>query len=585
MEEIREAYPRPQFERKDWMSLNGAWDFRFDEEEWREIRVPFAYQAPLSGIGSNRICDRVCYRRRFRVPERWRGRDIRLHFGAVDYQCRALVNGRRVGEHTGGNIGFSFDITEALTWEEEEITVLVWDPWDDEGIPRGKQYWKKEPESIWYTRTTGIWQTVWLEPVSRLHLESLRVRGQVDSGRVEIAWRVSGAPAGSRISFDISLRGEKIASLSQEITEKKGSLGTDLFNAHIFRMNFHGDGWCWTPEHPTLFDLEVRVEEGQEIRDEVRSYFGIREIEAKDGIVYLNHRPYYQKLVLDQGYWPEGIMTAPSDESLPEDIEKAKAMGFNGCRKHQKAEDPRFLYWADRLGYLVWSEIGSCITFSEESAGRLLTEWREAVTRDMGHPSIVAWVTVNESWGVPGVARDRQQQDLTRALYYQCKALDPTRLVIGNDGWEIAISDLCAIHNYRHGAPGDRETREAFRRSLSTREALLEGMPSDRPILIGEGDREGMPILLTEFGGITLETRRDQDWGYTRVRDAEGLEEEYRSLLEAIGASRALCGFCYTQLCDVEQETNGLLTAEREFKADPEKIRQINDRVKGFWRQ
>ena len=555
MEEIREAYPRPQFERKDWMSLNGAWDFRFDEEEWREIRVPFAYQAPLSGIGSNRICDRVCYRRRFRVPERWRGRDIRLHFGAVDYQCRVLVNGRQVGEHTGGNIGFSFDITEALTWEEEEITVLVWDPWDDEGIPRGKQYWKKEPESIWYTRTTGIWQTVWLEPVSRLHLESLRVRGQVDSGRVEIAWRVSGAPAGSRISFDISLRGEKIASLSQEITEKIGSLGTDLFNAHIFRMNFHGDGWCWTPEHPTLFDLEVRVEEGQEIRDEVRSYFGIREIEAKDGIVYLNHRPYYQKLVLDQGYWPEGLLTPPAPESYADDILAMKKLGFNTLRKHIKVEMEEFYYQCDKLGMIVWQDMvnNSDYNFIRDTALPTIgiqklddRKWHmqpghregfkkcaQAVVNQLkNHPSICYWTIFNEAWG----------QFDSDNVYDWFRTLDDTRFIDTTSGW------------FRR-KKSDVDSRHVYFRSVK----------------LAAGKK---PLVLSEFGGYSWKPaghvfNDGSTYGYGKYQSqgefADAVESLYNDqILPCV--RQGLCAAIYTQVSDVEDETNGLVTYDRKVE-------------------
>lgn len=291
---------------------------------------------------------------------------------------------------------------------------------------------------------------------------------------------------------------------------------------------------------------------------------------------------YYQRLVLDQGYWPDSLMTAPSDEDLRRDIELAKEMGFNGCRKHQKAEDPRFLYWADRLGYLVWGEIGSCAAFSEEAARRLTEEWAEAITRDYNHPSIVAWVTVNESWGVPGAATDTQQQALMLALYYQAKTLDTTRLVVGNDGWEMARTDLCAIHNYNHGAPDDQQAHEAFARSLSTREALLQSMPAARPIYADGYQNRGEPILLTEFGGISMRNDTEGAWGYTNAGSSEELLAEYRRILQAINDSQALYGFCYTQLCDVEQETNGLYTYDRRPKVAPDAIRRINESVKGF---
>ena len=582
MAEERTPYPRPQFERNAWMCLNGVWDFRFDEEAWQSINVPFAYQAKLSGIGDNRICDHVSYRRRFTIPASWAGQEVLLNFGAVDYECEVTINGHSVGRHTGGNTGFSFNITNALTGSEEEIIVTVFDPWNDETIPRGKQYWKENPEIIWYTRTTGIWQTVWLEPVNALRISSLRYTGDIDNGRIGIQWQLSNIPSDGWLEFDISLPDRHVATVRQQVLEKNGNTVIDLFGEHILRYSSHRNGWCWTPESPTLFNLNACLFDSDQCLDSVCSYFGLRKIEAKNGIVYLNNKPYYHRLVLDQGYWPDGLMTAPDDDALKEDIIKAKKMGFNGCRKHQKAEDPRFLYWADKLGYLVWSEIGSCVSFSVETVSRLMTEWKDAVLRDINHPSIVAWVTINESWGVPLIADNRQHQALAQALYYQCKALDPTRLVVGNDGWEIVKSDICAIHNYKHGDAKDHKAQERFAGSLQTRDALIHSMPSGRVIYADGSEYDGEPIMLTEFGGISLKCR-NSCWGYTQVADADTFAAEYKRILEAIGQSEALCGFCYTQLCDVEQETNGLLTSERQYKVDPDVIRIINEQVRGFW--
>lgn len=577
----RGEYPRPQFVRREWLSLNGCWDFRFDAEAWQTIRVPFVFQSRMSGIDTNRMCDDVSYRRRFTVPAAWKGQRILLHFGAVDYACRVFVNGRYVGGHVGGNIGFSLDITAALTWQEEEVSLEVHDPCTDETIPRGKQYWMADPDSIWYRRTTGIWQSVWLEPVPDSHIETLRFTADIDRGTVEIAYDCAGA-AGACLQVAIALHGEEVARVCLTLSEEKGRFSVDLMAGHIFRQSVHQAGWCWTPESPTLFEVTAVLLRDDTELDRVESYFGMRKIETRGGRVYLNNRPYYQKLVLDQGYWPESLMTAPSDEALRRDIELAKAMGFNGCRKHQKAEDPRFLYWADRLGYLVWGEIGSCAAFSTDAVRRLSSEWAEAITRDYNHPCLVAWVTVNESWGVPGAAADPQQQALMMALYYQAKALDPTRLVVGNDGWEMAHTDLCAIHNYNHGAPEDGAAHERFARSLATREALLQSMPAARPIYAHGYENRGEPILLTEFGGISMRSETEGSWGYTRADSSEQLLSEYQRILQAIGASQALYGFCYTQLCDVEQETNGLYTYDRRPKVPPEAIRKINESVQGF---
>lgn len=574
-------YPRPQFQREAWLSLDGPWYFRFEQEPWQSIEVPYAYQSARSGIGVNRPCDHVAYRRTFALPEAWKGQQILLHFGAVDYACEVYVNGHHVGGHTGGNIGFGLDITRALTWQTEEVYLEVTDPWSEEFIPRGKQYWLADPDSIWYTRTTGIWQSVWVEPVNPCRIESLRFTADVDKEQVEIDYACTPEAVGGLLSFCVRLRDETIQQLTLRLRECRGKIALDLIGGHIFRLNFHNDGWFWTPEHPTLFDVEAELSLDGRPCDRVQSYFGLRKIEARDGRIYLNNKPYYQKLVLDQGYWPDTLMTAPDDEALRQDILKAKAMGFNGCRKHQKAECPRFLYWADRLGYLVWGEIGSCVGFSPRSVQRLMTEWQEAVLRDYNHPSIVAWVPINESWGVPKVARDAQQQALTLALYYQCKALDPTRLVVGNDGWEMTRSDICAIHNYTHGAPEDTRAHAAFAKSLSTAQELIASTPANRPIYADGYQYDGAPILLTEFGGICLQNDVKKAWGYTKVEKNETFVSEYGRILDAIGQSEALCGFCYTQLTDVEQETNGLLTCDRRFKVDPEVIRAINDRVTG----
>lgn len=582
MEELVKEYPRPQFVREAWLSLDGEWDFRFEQEPWQTIRVPYVYQSAWSGINSNRPCDHVSYARRFKTPAEWRGKQILMNFGAVDYACEVFVNGCHVGGHVGGNVGFSLDVTQALTWEEEEVRVEVSDPWDDETIPRGKQFWLPDSESIWYRRTTGIWQSVWLEPVHEERLRSIQFTADVDRGQVEIAYGCTKAAVGDDLQIRIALDGRLVRSVEVKLTACTGRVTVDLFENQIFRSNFHRDGWCWSPESPTLFDTMICLQHGEETRDRVQSYFGMRKVEIRSGRVYLNNKPYYQKLILDQGYWPQTLMTPPSGEALRQDILMAKEMGFNGCRKHQKAEDPRFLYWADRLGYLVWGEIGSCISFSTECVQRAMSEWREAIERDYNHPSIIAWVPLNESWGVPEIARNRQQQAFALALYYQCKALDPTRLVVGNDGWEMTKSDICAIHNYMHGSPEDEKAHERFERSLATVESLTSDMPARRPIYADGWQYDGAPIMLTEFGGISLVNDVEHAWGYTQVNEKEVFVAEYRRIMEAIDRSQALYGFCYTQLSDVEQETNGLLTYDRAYKVDPQVIRRINERVKGF---
>ncbi|MCI8833877.1 MAG: glycoside hydrolase family 2 [Ruminococcus sp.] len=592
----RTEYPRPQFVRKDWLCLNGTWDFRFeDQSDWQDIQVPFVFQSEKSGIGTNRMCDNVVYKRNVQIPKEWKGKRIRLHFGAVDYQCRVYINGKMAGRHTGGNIGFSFDITELLNWEEEELVVEVHDPCTDETIPRGKQYWMEQPDSIWYTRSTGIWQPVWLEPLSEIFIRDVKFTPDIDRGTVQVDYRLSGLDRTDRettLRIAVSMKGEQAANVTVWQVKKEGSLTLSLYENRIFRTANHNGGWCWSPESPNLFDVSFVLEKEGEILDLVNTYFGMRKVETRNGMLYLNNRPYIPKLVLDQGYWEGGLMTAERDEDFKQDILLAKEMGFNGCRKHQKSEDPRFLYWADVLGYLVWGEIGACAQYSRCSVNRTMQEWSEAVDRDYNHPCIMAWVVLNESWGVPFIRTDKSQQAHSLALYYHVKSLDSTRLVIGNDGWEMTKTDICAIHNYNHGEAGETEKQERFRESLVTLESILYAMPAGRQVYAEGFSYGGEPVMLTEFGGIAFgketkmrkkaEKKIEKEWGYTNVKTGEEFLKVYARLLSVIQDSEVLSGYCYTQLTDVEQEVNGLLTTDRTPKVDVEKIREINEKIEKY---
>lgn len=587
----RNEYPRPQLVRKNWLNLNGEWQFAFDDEnigvkeKWfqivhpfkQKIIVPFAYQTKLSGINDPSFHDHVWYRREFTVPKEWSGQKIILHFGAVDYRAWVYVNGQYAGYHEGGHVSFSFDITELLTWETETIVVRVEDPSRDETIPRGKQFWFEKSDSIWYTRTTGIWQTVWLEPVSSTNISKLRLTPDIDRGDIIVEFEVKGNYLNKKVEIEIGFKGEKVVLDTIEIFEAYNKRSINLYNRQIFRTSFHHVGWNWAPESPNLFDIKITLKDDQEVLDEIDSYFGMRKIHIENGMVYLNNKPYYQKLVLDQGYWPDGLLTAPTDEDLKKDIELALEMGFNGCRKHQKVEDPRFFYWADKLGFLVWGECPASPSYSEDAASRLTKEWIEIIERDYNHPSIVAWVPLNESWGVPFIKFNKQQQHHSLAMYHLIHSLDPTRLVISNDGWELTVTDICAIHNYNHGSSDEKEKYEAFKESLATKENLLRSKPANRGIYADGFEHNGEPILLTEFGGIGFKVGENNGWGYTSVKDEQEFIADYRRVMEAVYASQALHGYCYTQLTDVEQEINGLLTYHREPKCELEKIREINE--------
>jgi beta-galactosidase/beta-glucuronidase len=586
----RTEYPRPQWIRENWQNLNGAWQFEFDDqnagtaERWqtgdrefsRTIEVPFAYQTPLSGIHDPSFHDLVWYKRNFKVDETWKGKRVLLHFGAVDYRAWVYVNGKYVGTHEGGNTPFAFDITDELTWQDEQVAVRVEDSSTDETIPRGKQFWIEKPAAIWYTRTTGIWQTVWLESVSAERLEKVRFIPDIDKGDVVAEFETSGGMVGAELDVEITFEGQTVVKDRILLGDRYTRRSFNLFQHHIFRTGYHHEGWTWSPETPNLFDVVLTLRRNGSAVDEVRSYFGMRKVHTENGMVYLNNKPYYQKLVLDQGYWPEGLLTAPSDEDLRKDIELAKEMGFNGCRKHQKVEDPRFLYWADKLGFLVWGECAASPSYNNDAVARLTREWLEIVERDFNHPSIVAWVPLNESWGIPHVRSDAQQQHHSLAMYSLIHSLDPTRPVISNDGWELTRTDICAVHNYNHGQPDEIAKYEEFRRDLSTRERILESMPAMRGIYANGFSHQGEPILLTEFGGIGFKLGSEAGWGYTSVQSEEEFVREYQRVLEAVFESSAIHGFCYTQLTDVEQEINGLLTYDRQPKCDLKQIKEIN---------
>lgn len=591
--QTRNEYPRPQLMRKEWQNLNGEWQFSFDDadrglkEKWYEegkkldqvITVPFVYQSSLSGIHDKTPHDIVWYKREFQIENQKENQRVMLHFGAVDYEARIFVNGHMVKEHIGGHTSFSADITEVIKEGTQTLAVRVTDPQKDELIPRGKQFWEGESRGIWYTSSTGIWQTVWLECLSENYIKNIRFTPLFDEGKVNIQCFGSLKRKDCSLTYEIGYKGQRVCSGTADLIEEQVSLDVELIQNHIFRTNFHDNGWAWSPENPTLFDVQISLIDGSGMTcDTVDTYFGFRKIHKENGMVYLNNKPYYQKLVLDQGYWPDGLLTAPDDQAFVKDIELAKEMGFNGCRKHQKMEDPRFLYWADRIGFLVWGECASTPMYGPLPAERLAKEWTEVVERDYNHPSIVVWVPLNESWGIPNIHRCRMQQHFSQTMYHYLHALDGTRLVISNDGWEMTETDICAIHNYMHGQRAETEKYKEYKTMLSSRETLTQYSSTCWDIYASGFAHKGEPILLTEFGGIGFDVSGKPGWGYTSAGNEKEFLEDYERILDAVYASDALWGFCYTQLCDVEQEINGLLTYDRSPKCSLEKIRDINNK-------
>lgn len=579
-ETMREEYPRPQLRRKSWMSLNGQWDF-WVGERLTKIEVPFVVQSALSGIHEKIDRDDLIYERSFAPPAAWKNRRVLLHFGAVDYSCKVFLNGQLVGAHSGGQTPFQFDITALLQWNgSERLRVEVYDPLHDESIARGKQFWGEKPTFIWYTPSSGIWQSVWLEPVSETYLQWVRITPDLDAGTARLELALSREPAAGeavQASIAVTFCSTPMFSGCFACGQKHFALELDVFRQRALAGSFHFQGNAWSPEEPNLYEVQITLKKRRRLCDEVTTYFGMRKIAVVDGRLYLNNRPYYQKLILDQGYWQDGLVTAPDETAYQKDIRLAKAMGFNGCRKHEKVEDPVFLYWADRLGFLVWASMASCWVYSPETAANLLKEWPDVIARDYNHPCIVVWGMLNESWGVPKIQDKKDQQSFAQALYYLAHALDGTRLVISNDGWEMTETDLCAIHSYCHGKQGDTRQQSIFRAALKNPAEFYKIM--EKKPFAGAFAYHGQPVLLTECGGITTKEKNDlgDGWGYTAVEKEDFLSELQR-VFDAIYDADCIQGFCYTQLTDVEQEKNGLLTCNHEPKYPVEAIRKILSR-------
>jgi beta-galactosidase/beta-glucuronidase len=578
----RKEYPRPQFVREHWQNLNGEWDFRFDDEnigereQWfnsfqgqLKIQVPFVYETKASGIEEPSFHPYIWYRRSVTVPADFAGKQVIIHFQAVDYVAKVWVNGQFVGRHEGGYAAFSFDIAPYLlaSDEENQVVVKVEDS-NDCTQPRGKQRWREENFGCWYVQTTGIWQTVWLEYVERQHVKSVKITPDLDSNSVQFDYDVEGSAGSGELYLTtrITKDGELIKETGIAVDRSSLSASVELISdKREWRVE------TWSPERPNLYEVEFILRDSQTVVDQVSSYFGLRKVSIQKGKVLLNNTPIYQRLILDQGYWSESHLTPPSEEAIIEDIQKIMAMGYNGVRKHQKIEDPRFLYWCDVLGLLVWSEMASTYEFNDKAVDKFTKEWLEIVQQQYNHPCIVTWVPFNESWGIGNVFNNRRQQRFTEAIYYLTKSIDPHRPVIVNDGWEHTISDIISLHDYE-------ERGEKFLKRYVSKDAItsneISHMNSRYAMAEGYAYR-GQPIIISEFGGIAFKT--EAGWGYgNQVDTEEAFLERFQSITQAIKDTDYICGYCYTQVTDVQQEVNGLLTEDRKPKVALELIKKIN---------
>jgi beta-galactosidase/beta-glucuronidase len=583
------AYPRPQLVRDHWQSLNGPWRFTFDDErrfnlprdpiEWtHDIMVPFPPESEASGIGDRGFHTVCWYQREFDIlPGAGR---VLLHFGAVDYLARVWVNGHLVAEHEGGHTPFFADVSDVLdSGGRQSVTLFAEDDPQDLAKPRGKQDWQLEPHSIWYPRTTGIWQSVWLEQVASTYIQKLRWTPVFEG--YEIGCEIFAA---GDIEHDLTVEVRIWHGESLLADDKYKLIGHEA-NRKIALSDPGIDDsrneLLWSPERPTLLDAEITLRHGGRVLDVVRSYTALRSVAINRDRFMLNGRPYPLRLVLDQGYWPDTLLTAPSDAALRRDVELAKAMGFNGVRKHQKIEDPRYLYWADRLGLLVWEEMPSAYRFSTRAITRMMHEWTDVIERDYSHPCVLVWVPFNESWGVPNLTAIQAHRNAVEALYHLTRTLDATRPVIGNDGWEASATDILGIHDY----DCDPERLQArYAMTDASRTLFDQRRPGGRILTLDGFPHRGQPIVLTEFGGIAFDKSGSEDggktWGYARVNSEAGFLDIYRRLLAVVNGAQLFSGFCYTQFADTFQEANGLLTADRVPKVEIELINAATRDIK-----
>ena len=579
----RPEYPRPQFVREDWVNLNGTWSYEFDfsrsgmdrrlfESDGFDgsITVPFAPQSELSGVGFKDFIPEMWYHRTISVPDGWAGKRIILHFGAVDYIASIYIDGKIAGRHWGGSSSFDVDITRLVNpGQEHDLVVRVEDDERSGQYAKGKQCGRYDTFGCEYTRTTGIWQTVWMEPVPMTGLKDAYIVPDLDQSRFMVEPSYYGLEAGQQLRVKI-LDGDKV--VSQKTVPASSQSSVDL---PVKKVK------TWSPESPFLYNVELEVLSADgTVTDKVLSYAGMRKVHIVGNRIFLNNEPVYLRLVLDQGFYPDGVWTAPSDEALKHDIELSMAAGFNGARLHQKVFEPRFHYWADKLGYLTWGESASwgANINNPLSARNFLTEWEETVVRDRNHPSIIMWTPFNETWEHPEDREAaREACRMVSDVYELTKNLDyrPCHDVSGN---YHVVTDVFSVHQYMQN-PDD----------LKAWLAPVDGHVRQTDLEHREVEYDGQPYLVDEYGGIKWVDGQEYSeisWGYGDApKTLEEFYERLEALTDVILGYGHICGYCYTQLTDVEQEQNGIYNYDRTPKFDMEKIRAVFSKVpEGFSR-
>ena len=570
----RAEYPRPQFERSQWLNLNGTWTYTFDfgksgnNRDFKnskgfdeKIMVPFCPESKLSGVEHTDFINCMWYQRTISVPAEWEGKQVLLHFGAVDYEATIYIDGKEIMQHFGTGSSFEMNITKYVpAGKSANLVVRVVDNLRSGMQPGGKQCWNYYSGGCDYTRTTGIWQTVWMEPVSAQGLKNVFAIPDIDQEQLVVRPEFYSEANRNTLTVQV-LDGKKVVSTKTVNAVNGANVVLPIKKPKL-----------WSPETPNLYDVKYIVKNASgKVIDEVNSYAGMRKIHCANGYFYLNNQPYFQRLVLDQGFYPDGIWTAPTDEALKHDIEMSKAVGFNGARLHQKAFEERYYYWADKLGYICWGEQASWGTNvnNQEATGNFLREWTELVVRDRNHPCIVTWTPLNETWGAQAGTYVRFVQD----LYNITKAIDPTRPVNDASGDGHVKTDIWSVHDY---------TREYDK--LVENHTFKDGVPHYRNMQNKSflADFEGQPYMIDEFGGLGWipKDQRSNSWGYGAQIETE---EEFFQILEkeidAIIACKNVVGFCYTQITDVEQEKNGVYYYDRRPKFSTAKWKAIFEKI------
>lgn len=575
----RAEHPNPQWERDTWKNLNGTWEFEFDfgcsaverrlwekERFDREILVPFCPESRLSGIGYTDFINGVAYRRNFELSQEELAGKVLLHFGAVDYEASVYVNGTLVGSHKGGYTSFCFDITKHMAPGPNTLFVAVKDDVRSGLQPKGKQAHLYASSGCDYTRTTGIWQTVWLEFVPERHIQSAKYYPDPANGKVTVTGLVQGQ---GTLRLTALWEDKHVGEAALSVEDGFFTVQLDLSETHL-----------WKPGKGGLYTLLLSFGE-----DRVKSYFGLRTAKFQGRKFLLNGKSLFQRFVLDQGFYPDGIYTAPTEEDLMKDIQLSFAAGFNGARLHEKVFEARFLYHCDRLGYLVWGEypnwgLDHAHPLSTET---YLNQWSEAVERDFNHPAIIGWCPFNETWGY---REEREKNALLTSLYKLTKRLDPTRPCIDSSGNYRVLSEVYDIHDYDQ----DTQSFQARWDGLTDRIRETGGViPAEDPFFNsapeGPSGRapffnqpyDNQPIFVSEYGGIRWPDDTVEGWGYGNApATPEEFFARYKGLTEALLNNPEIFGFCYTQLYDVEQEVNGLYTYGRAQKFDISLIQKIN---------